>query len=66
MRKILIFSIAMFLLSLSLPLNMRGQAPGLKDQLKDFEVGDHWIYNDFQAAVDKAKKEGKALFVLFR
>lgn len=63
MKKLASFSITMLLL-LSIPLI--AQTPNLQDQLKDFEVGDHWIYNDFQAAVAKAKSEGKLLFVLFR
>lgn len=38
----------------------------IQEELKDLEVGDQWIYNDYQKAVSTAKATGKPLFVLFR
>jgi hypothetical protein len=63
MRQLMLFSISMLLWVSTV---LTAQTPTLQEQLKDVEVGDHWIYNDFQAAVAKAKSEGKPLFVLFR
>ncbi len=37
-----------------------------KEDLKDAEVGDHWIYDDWEAALKLAKKEKKPIFALFR
>ncbi len=62
MRKRVVFLLPILCLSIL----WIAHAQNLQEQLKDFEVGDHWIYNDFQAAVTKAKSEGKPLFVLFR
>lgn len=38
----------------------------LKDRLRDFQVGEIWIYDDWQSARKLAAKEEKPLFVVFR
>ena len=62
MRKRVVFLLPILFLSIL----WIAHAQNLQEQLKDVEVGDHWIYNDFQAAVAKAKSDGMPLFVLFR
>ena len=62
MRKLAVFFLPILLVSIL----WIAHAQNLQEQLKDVEVGDHWIYNDFQAAVAKAKSDGMPLFVLFR
>jgi hypothetical protein len=47
-------------------------APGLRAQadlqrnLKDTNVGKHWIYNDLKAGTAQARATGKPLLVVFR
>lgn len=41
-------------------------AQTLRNALEDAEVGDHWIYNDLDAGIARAKAESKPLFVVFR
>jgi len=43
-----------------------GTAQTLQSALEDAEVGDHWIYNDLDAGIARAKRENKPLFVVFR
>ena len=43
-----------------------GAAQTLQNALEDAEVGDHWIYNDLDAGIARAKSENKPLFVVFR
>jgi hypothetical protein len=38
----------------------------LQDRLGDFDVGDHWVYDDWEGALDRARKEGKPIFLVFR
>jgi hypothetical protein len=38
----------------------------LKAKLKDTQVSDLWIYDDFEQAKARAKETGKPLFVVFR
>ena len=38
----------------------------LKDTLRDFRVGDHWIYDDWAAARRRAAVEKKPIFAVFR
>jgi hypothetical protein len=38
----------------------------LQDVLEDVEVGDHWDYNDWEAASAAAKRSGKPVLALFR
>ncbi len=40
--------------------------PDLQKQLKDTEIGAHWIYDDIPKGFAEAKRSGKPLFVLFR
>lgn len=44
----------------------RGIGQSLQSALEDVEVGDHWIYNDLQAGIARARRENKPLFVVFR
>jgi hypothetical protein len=46
-----------------------GSASGqdqLQDRLGDFDVGDHWVYDDWEGARERAGKEGKPIFLVFR
>ncbi|MBI3467382.1 MAG: hypothetical protein HY000_30605 [Planctomycetes bacterium] len=38
----------------------------LQKQLKDTEVGAHWIYNDIAKGFEEAKATDKPLLVMFR
>ena len=38
----------------------------LQQTLRDFRVGDSWIYDDWDAARKLAVKEGKPIFAVFR
>ncbi len=55
-------SVAFFLLA---PLMTSGQE-SLREDLGDIEVARHWIYGDWQAAKERAAKEKKPIFALFR
>jgi len=59
-RLLLVFLATFALTMLSLPAQS-----DLRDALKD-DVGDHWIYDDYPAAVTRAKQTGRPLLVLFR
>ncbi|MBM3213715.1 hypothetical protein FJZ36_02215 [Candidatus Poribacteria bacterium] len=50
--------------ALLIAMSLQGQV--LRQELGDLEVGDHWIYNDLDAGIARAKQEGKPLFVVFR
>lgn len=54
------------LLAAFFPALPRAAEDSLRDELKDAEVGDHWIYDDWPTALEQAKKQKKPLFVLFR
>lgn len=38
----------------------------LQRDLKDTRLGSHWIYDDVEAAMTRARAKGKPLLVLFR
>lgn len=38
----------------------------LRESLRDLEVGDRWVYSDWDAARERAKAAKKPLFVVFR
>lgn len=38
----------------------------LQRALRDFQVGESWIYDDWDAARKRAKAEGKPIFLVFR
>jgi hypothetical protein len=38
----------------------------LQRNLKDIDIGKHWIYNDLKEGYAQAKATGKPLLVLFR
>ena len=38
----------------------------LQDTLRDFRLGDAWIYDDWDAARALAEKNGKPIFAVFR
>ncbi len=38
----------------------------LRLELKDVEVGEHWIYGDWEAARSRAARQKKPIFALFR
>ncbi len=40
--------------------------PDLQRQLKDENIGSHWIYDDIAKGFAQAKAGGKPLLVLFR
>ena len=44
--------------------NCFGQS--LQKTLEDFDVGDRWEYNDWEAAKAAAAKSGKPILALFR
>jgi hypothetical protein len=55
-------------LGLVLARPVAGAEGGLKDILKDLHAqgAEHWIYNNFEAAVAEAKRSGRPIFVTFR
>jgi hypothetical protein len=40
--------------------------PDLQRNLKDTNVGKHWIYNDLKEGITQARATGKPLLVVFR
>ena len=44
----------------------KAAAEELQQQLKDAELGKHWIYDDLDRAFAKAKRTGKPILALFR
>lgn len=53
-------------LGLSIAGGLHADETALREELADTEVDDGWIYNDFAAAREESRKQGKPLFVLFR
>ncbi len=50
---------------LALGPTLRAQAD-LQTQLKDTQIGKHWVYDDIAKGFEQAKATGKPLLVLFR
>ena len=59
------FCVVLALLSSALQLAGAEKSP-LGEALKDIDVADHWIYDDWPRAVAEAKATGKPLMVVLR
>src|SRR5262245_28381276 len=46
--------------------SLAGEKSPLGESLKDIDVADHWIYDDWQKAVTEAKATGKPILVVLR
>jgi hypothetical protein len=55
--------LATFVIALAAPARAE---EALRDQLKDLDLDERWIYDDWPAARARAAREGKPIFALFR
>lgn len=60
-----LLSVSAFILGLA-ALSQADERSPLGESVKDIEVAEHWIYDDFPAAQAEAKKTGKPLLVVLR
>ena len=58
--------VALFLIAITTGLRADAPKTALGEALKDIEVADHWIYDDWPKAVAEAKSSGKPLLVVLR
>lgn len=59
-------STALVLLAFWMPSAPVGAQNILQETLRDFRLGDSWIYDDWDAARTLAAKQGKPIFAVFR
>lgn len=43
-----------------------GAQQSLQDALRDFRIGEYWIYDDWEAARELSRKEKRPIFCVFR